>query len=158
MAQFCTKKAPGFGDALNSRHAPEQNGRRAREFGSNRSLLKAPDNGLGHARAAQLLTASRRCCARPIICELRTLRALHRYCHWLYAGAAAALSRVAGREMSSGNNRSQSGFPKCSRPVVAESNRVCIAGTRRLTSLRDHEREWRRCPSAPPARRPPTPC
>ena len=60
----------------------EQNGRRARKFGVDRSLLKPPDNGLGHARDAHLLAAGRRCCApscaRPIIVcseKLQSLRA-----------------------------------------------------------------------------------
>ena len=74
MVQFCTKKAPAFVDALNSRHAPEQNGRRPRKIGSNRSMLKPPDNGLGHSQAAHLLAAGRRCAARSIICELAAPR------------------------------------------------------------------------------------
>ena len=77
MVQFCTKKAPVFTLVLIPAHAPEENGRRAREIGLDRSLLKRPDNGLGHAEAAHLLAAGRRCCARPINCEVARPRRVH---------------------------------------------------------------------------------
>ena len=73
MVHFCTKKAPASTLVLIPAHAPEENGRRAREIGSNRSLLKRPDNGLGHAQAAHLLAAGRRCCARAMNCWPREI-------------------------------------------------------------------------------------
>ena len=73
------KKAPGSTNALIPAPAPEEEERRESRFGLDRSLPKRPDNGLGRARAAQLLGAGRRCCARPINCELAALRVVHQY-------------------------------------------------------------------------------